>query len=134
MDVAGETMVTASRCFPSGEGWSSLDSSPEDVRGGFGHFDMYGPLREKINAAGKKFKGLKGTAPCSLVLYNSKPFVFLGSSQVFGAMLGEVSATFPIDPKAGRGDASQLKWRLAITETQVEPARRCATSPTARRG
>ena len=115
--VAGTTKRPDFRIVLNGE--SSLfevkqfDSSPEDDRGGFGHFDMYGPLREKINAAGKKFKGLKGTAPCSLVLYNNgKPFVFLGASQVYGAMLGDVSATFPIDPKTGRGDASQLKWEF----------------------
>ena len=115
--VAGTTKRPDFRIMLNGEPSlfevKQFDPSPEDVRGGLGHFDMYGPLREKINAAGKKFKGLKGTAPCSLVLYNSaKPFVFLGASQLYRAMLGEVRATFPIDPKTGRGDASQLKWEF----------------------
>lgn len=87
-----------------------FDPQPEDFRTGFGTFDPYPPLREKIDAARKKFKGLKGTASCSLVLYNNgKPLIFLDAIHIYGAMLGDVGITFPFDTKTGRGDVSRAK-------------------------
>lgn len=87
-----------------------FDPRPEDFRSGAGMINPYPPLREKIESARKKFKGLKGMASCSLVLYNNgRPFIFLDPTHVYGAMLGDVGFTFPFDPKTGHGDVSQLE-------------------------
>ncbi len=87
-----------------------FDPQPEDLPNGFGCYSPYPPLREKINAARLKFKGLKGTASCSLVLYNNgKPLVMLSPLPVYGAMLGDVGLTFPIDTRTGIGDAARMK-------------------------
>lgn len=61
-----------------------------------GCFDPYPPLREKINAAAKKFKDLDGYC-CNLVLYNQeKPLVFLDWEHIYGAMLGNLGFQVPV--------------------------------------
>ena len=68
----------------------------DDFRPGFRGFDPYPPLREKINAARDKFKGLKRYC-CCLVLYNrDKPLVLLDWRHVYGAMLGNLGFSVPI--------------------------------------
>lgn len=68
----------------------------DDLRPGFGAYDPYGPLREKIEAGRKKFKDLDGYC-CCLVLYNrDKPLVHLEWQFVYGAMLGNVGFSVPI--------------------------------------
>lgn len=72
-------------------------AAEEDFRPGFGYSDPYPPLREKINAARKKFKDLD-THCCSLVLYNvDKPLIHLEWHFVYGAMLGDVGWSVPLD-------------------------------------
>jgi hypothetical protein len=74
-------------------------ATAEDFRPGFGHYDPYGPIREKINAAREKFKNLNNY-PCSLVLYNGeKPLVDLGWQMIYGAMLGNLAIRMPFDPQ-----------------------------------
>ena len=69
----------------------------EDWRPGFGSYDPYPPLREKINAASKKFKDLD-THCCSLVLYNvDKPLIHLEWRFIYAAMLGNLGFSVPID-------------------------------------
>ena len=68
----------------------------DDFGRGFGFFDPYPPLREKIDAARVKFKGLKQYC-CCLVLYNrDKPLVRLDWRHVYGAMLGSLGFSVPI--------------------------------------
>lgn len=69
----------------------------DDLRSGCGYYDPYPPLREKINAASKKFKDLD-THCCSLVLYNvDKPLIHLEWRFIYGAMLGDVGWSVPLD-------------------------------------
>lgn len=87
-----------------------FDPQLEDFHEGAGTFDPYPPLRAKIQAARQKFHGLKGTASCSLVLYNNgKPLIFLDPMHVYGAMLGNVGITFPLNTKTGVGDMSRMR-------------------------
>lgn len=87
-----------------------FDPKPDDFRTGYGGFDPYSPIRAKIEAARKKFKGLKGTASCSLVLFNNgKPFVLLGVPYIYGAMLGDVGLSFPFDAESGTFDTSKAR-------------------------
>ena len=58
--------------------------------------DPYPPLREKINAARDKFKGLMDYC-CCLLLYNrDKPLVLLDWRHVYGAMPGNLGFSVPI--------------------------------------
>ena len=71
-------------------------AAADDFGSGFGFFDPYPPLREKINAARVKFKSLKQYC-CCLVLYNrDKPLVLLDWQHVYGAMLGNLGFSVPI--------------------------------------
>jgi hypothetical protein len=76
-------------------------ATAEDFRPGFGFYDPYGPIREKINEAREKFKSLNQHA-CSLVLYNGeKRLVDLGWRMIYGAMLGNLAFRTPFDPQRG---------------------------------
>lgn len=76
-------------------------ATPEDFRPGFGAYDPYGPIREKIEAGRKKFKDLKDYC-CCLVLYNrEKPFVDLSWQFIYGALLGNIAVRMPFDPARG---------------------------------
>lgn len=67
-----------------------------DLQSGFGYYDPYGPLREKIEAGRKKYKDIDGSC-CCLVLYNrDKPLVHLEWQFIYGAMLGNVGFSVPI--------------------------------------
>lgn len=84
-------------------------ATADDFRFGGGAYDPYVHIREKIKAARKKFKDLKGRC-CCLVLHNQeKPLVSLEWQIVVGAMLGDLGYSFPVDMKTGKGDASQMK-------------------------
>jgi hypothetical protein len=59
-----------------------------DPDAGFGPYDPYRPIREKINEGSRKFKDLK-SYPCALATYSrDKPLVDLRPMFVYGAMLG----------------------------------------------
>ena len=76
-------------------------ATPGDFKTGFTYFDPYGPIREKIQAAWKKFKDFKQYC-CCLVLYNrQKPSVDLGWQFVYGAMLGNLAYRMPFDKNRG---------------------------------
>jgi hypothetical protein len=62
--------------------------------------DMYGPIREKINAASKQFSGLKGPA-CVVVIANpQRAQVYLDELAVVGSMFGDLGWTFELDAKS----------------------------------
>ena len=72
-------------------------AEPQDFHAGGGVFDPYPPLREKINSARDKFSRLKQHC-CCLVLYNvDKPLVLLDWQHIYGAMLGDVGWSVPLD-------------------------------------
>jgi hypothetical protein len=69
----------------------------DDFRSGFGSFDPYPPLREKIDTARDKFSKLKQYC-CGLVLYNvDKPLILLDWQHIYGAMLGNLGWSVPLD-------------------------------------
>jgi len=71
-------------------------ATANDARLQGGCFDPYPPLREKINAAARKFKETDGRC-CNLVLFSSgKPLIFLDWEHIFGAMLGDVGFQIPV--------------------------------------
>ena len=78
-----------------------FQATEDDFAPGFRFYDPYAPIREKINAARKKFKDLEGYC-CCLVLYNrEKPLVHLGWEFIYGAMLGNVAVRMPFDRERG---------------------------------
>jgi hypothetical protein len=82
----------------------------EDFTSGFGVFDPYPPLREKIDAARDKFSKLKEHC-CCLVLYNvDKPLILLDWQHIYGAMLGNVGWSVPLD-LPGRPTAEDTEIR-----------------------
>jgi hypothetical protein len=86
-----------------------FNARPEDFRLTGGAYDPYGPVREKIGAARKKFKDMGGQC-CCLVLHNhEKPLVSLGWQIVTGAMLGDLGFSFPVDTSTGQGDVSKME-------------------------
>ena len=68
---------------------------PDHFSTGFGAFDPYPPIREKINQGRDKFKQFKEYC-CGLVLYNAgQPFVMLEEDHVMlGSMYGDSGFTF----------------------------------------
>ena len=92
---------------------------------GFGAYDPYGPIREKINQATRQFREYK-EFPCSLVLANPKAaFVHIGDPWViFGAMLGNLGFTVPIGPGAEKDHSIQnvfLAGGKMVNEKRREP-------------
>lgn len=78
-----------------------FEALPEHLRPGFGAYDPYGPIREKINDARPQLHPLKGQ-PCAIVLFNTeRPLVSLEPTFVFGAMLGDAAIRIPFDREAG---------------------------------
>ncbi len=74
-----------------------------------GAYDPYKPVREKIEAARKKFKDLDRFC-CCLVLYNNdKPLVELGWQYIYGAMLGNMGFSIPVNTKTGIADESKVQ-------------------------
>jgi hypothetical protein len=69
---------------------------------GYGAYDPYPRIREKIAAGKEKFKEFK-EFPCSLVLRNNgSPLVHLEKPEiVLGAMYGDAGLTIPIDTTTG---------------------------------
>ena len=77
-----------------------------------GAYDPYKPVREKIEAARKKFKDLDRFC-CCLVLYNNdKPLVELGWQYVYGAMLGNLGFSMPVNTETGIADESQTQRKF----------------------
>jgi len=95
---------------------------PEKAALGFGFFDPYTRIREKIEQGRDKFKQYKEYC-CGLVLYNGgQPFVSLHEPDIMlGAMYGDSGFTFPVDTKTGVGDKSQLKSAFLGRGKMIRP-------------
>lgn len=77
-----------------------IDSEPPGP--GFGFWDPYGPIREKIDQARKKFKEFKDY-PCSLVIHLTQGFALIDDPKViYGAMHGDPAIEFLVDKEKGR--------------------------------
>ena len=88
--------------------------TPEAFHAGFGYFDPYRPLREKIDAARDKFSKLKQHC-CCLVLYNvDKPLILLDWQHIYGAMLGDLGWSVPLD-LPGRAAPEEAEIRSIFT-------------------
>jgi hypothetical protein len=90
---------------------------------GFGAYDPYPRIREKIEEGREEFKQFK-EFPCSLVLYNKgNVFVHLESVDIMlGSMYGDSGFTFPVDTKLGR-KAGPLKRAFLGRGKMVRPNR-----------
>lgn len=103
-------------------------ATAEDSRLVGGAYDPYVHIREKIKAARKKFKDLRGRC-CCLVLHNQeKPLVSLEWQIVAGAMLGDLGFSLPVNTQSGQGDASQM---TRVTGGRGEMHRHIAGKPVA---
>lgn len=76
--------------------------------------DPYAPIRQKIDDAREKFKGLKDEV-CCLVLFNeNKPIVDLNWQMVYGAMLGNIYVSTPLNRKFSELNESEITWGLGL--------------------
>lgn len=67
-----------------------------------GFWDPFGPIREKIDQARKKFKEFKDY-PCSLVIHLTQGFALIDDPKViYGAMHGDPAIEFLVDKEKGR--------------------------------
>jgi len=89
---------------------------------GFGQFDPYTPIRQKIDEGREKFKQFKDYC-CGLVLYNeSRPLIMLENVDIMlGAMYGDSGFTFPVNMDTGIGDASQLQQAFLGRGKMIRP-------------
>ena len=62
----------------------------KDGRARGGAYTPYGPIREKITAARKEFKGMEGHCCCLVLQNQERPRVGLSWQIVMGAMLGDL--------------------------------------------
>ncbi len=77
------------------------------IRGGA--YDPYVRIRQKIDDAREKFRGIKDQT-CCLVLFNQeKPLVDLTWQIVYGAMLGPIGVSIPFNPGLGSFDRSDAR-------------------------
>ena len=97
------------------------DFDPVHPNHGFGVFDPYPPIREKINQAWKKFHEFKDY-PCSLVLRNNgNRLVPVEDARiVLGAMYGDAGFTFPFDTTTGTA-AGPLKHAFLGRGKMIRP-------------
>lgn len=95
---------------------------PDEPLKGFGQFDPYPPIREKIDQGRKKFKEYKEYC-CGLVLFDAgRPLVFLDTPMtILGSMYGDSGFTFPFNTETGVGDASQTKQAFLGRGKMIRP-------------
>ena len=91
-----------------------FSARPEDGRARGGAYNPYGPIREKIAAARRKFKDMEGHSCCLVLQNQERPRVGLNWQIVMGAMLSDLG--FPSSasqgsrvgsPKPGAGATGQ---------------------------
>ena len=89
---------------------------------GYGAYDPYRPIREKINQAALQFKEYK-EFPCSVVLASPKPtFVHLAyPSVIIGAMLGNLGVQFPVGGTTDQMEQVFLGGGKMINDQRQEP-------------
>jgi hypothetical protein len=95
---------------------------PDSFPTGFGAFDPYPPIREKIDQGRDKFKQFKELC-CVLVLYDAgRPLIMIEDVDIMlGAMYGDAGFTFPVNLATGMGDAGQLKKTFLGRGKMIRP-------------
>jgi hypothetical protein len=69
--------------------------------------DPYRAVREKIEAARKKFKNLERSCCCLVFYNNDKPLVEVDWQVVYGAMMGNLGFSMSVNQQTGTADESQ---------------------------
>jgi hypothetical protein len=95
---------------------------PDAPLSGFGAFDPYPPIREKIDQGRDKFKQFKEYC-CGLVLFDAgRPLLLLDSPDVMlGSMYGDSGFSFPVNTTTGIGEASQTKQKFLGRGKMIRP-------------
>ena len=103
--------------------WRISHRSSRIVAFAGGAYNPYGPIREKLNAARRKFKDMEGHCCCLIFENPDKLRIDLSWQIVMGAMLGDLTfpslaaKAQPADPSrtlaghSGRGSDRQTVWR-----------------------
>jgi hypothetical protein len=73
-----------------------LGTKPADGRIRGGAYNPYGPIREKINAARRKFKDVEGHCCCLILENQERPRIGLNWQIIMGAMLSDLGLSSPI--------------------------------------
>lgn len=89
---------------------------------GFGQFDPYPPIREKIEQGREKFKQYKEFC-CGLVLRNlGHPFVRLENANILlGAMYGDSGFRVPVNTNTGVGDVGKMNHAFLGRGKMIRP-------------
>ena len=82
-------------------------AKPEDLRVRGGTYNPYGPIREKISAARRKFKDMDGHCCCLVLQNQERPRVGLNWQIVMGAMLSDLGFPFSANSKTDHAETSK---------------------------
>jgi hypothetical protein len=102
-----------------------FSAKPEDGRGRGGAYNPYGPIREKLSAARRRFKDLGGYCCCLVLQNQERPRVGLNWQIVMGAMLSDIGSP-SLDGKIGRIDDPKTE---ATAQGHAEPRQHSAFAP-----
>ena len=92
-----------------------LSTKPQDGRIRGGAYNPYGPMREKISAARRKFKDLEGHCCCLILENQERPRIGLNWQIIMGAMLSDLGLPFHI----GQQEAEALKHSAVSPENTI---------------
>ena len=81
-----------------------FNAKPEDLRVRRGTYNPYGPIRENISAARRKFKGMEGHCCCLVLQNQEKPRIGLNWQIVVGAMLSDLGIPFSTNTSTGQAE------------------------------
>lgn len=86
-----------------------FNAKPEDVRVRGGTYNPYGPIREKINTARRKFKDMGGHCCCLVLQNQERPRIGLNWQIVIGAMLSDLGVPFSASTSTGQAEISKAE-------------------------
>ena len=92
-----------------------LSMKPADGRIRGGAYSPYGPIRQKISAARRKFKDMEGHCCCLILENQERPRIGLNWQIIMGAMLSDLGFPFP----AGHRQGEALKNLTASPENTI---------------
>jgi hypothetical protein len=88
-----------------------LSTKPQDGRIRGGAYNPYGPIREKISGARRKFKDLEGHCCCLILENQERPRIGLNWQIIMGAMLSDLGLPSAVGQQQGE----------ALKHSQVSP-------------
>jgi hypothetical protein len=92
-----------------------FSTKPPDGRIRTGAYNPYGPIRERISAARRKFKDLEGHCCCLILEKQERPRIGLNWQIIMGAMLSDLGLPSPI----GQLEAEALKHSAVSPESTI---------------